>query len=190
MCVDPPETTPTPRPIPTLRPEVKAATTAMTKTASTILLAFTIITLFLFGILRIFDHARVIQMNMEISLVCAHLCLLFSPDPTLSIELCRMFSILIHFFFTTCFVFMFLEALHTYSLVAFVVKKDGLLTKRQNVMMGWGTGLGIVLFVVSMEYKNYGGEYHCWLQIDSSLFVGQYIPIIILVILTLTLIEA
>lgn len=189
-CVDPPPTTPTPRPIPTLQPEVKAATTGLTKTASTILIVFVVITLVLFGVLRIFDNARVIQMNMEISLVLAHLCILFSPEPEWDIELCRIFSILIHLFFTTCFVFMFLEALHTYSLVAFVVKKNGLLTKTQNVLTGWGSGLGIILLIVSKEYKNYGGEYHCWLQMDTTLMIGQYIPIVLLVVLTLTLIEA
>ena len=57
--------------------------------------------------------------------------------------------------------------------------------------MGWGVGVGITLIVVSLEYKNYGGEekknanisaktnpdvsgaYHCWLQMDSTLMLGQ-----------------
>ena len=43
------------------------------------------------------------------------------------------------------------------SLVAFVVKKNGMLTKLQNVAIGWGVGVGITLIVVSLEYKNYGG---------------------------------
>ena len=71
---------------------------------------------------------------------------------------------------------MCLESLHTYrwvpctqqglyfqsqlsSLVAFVVKKNGLLTKLQNIVIGWGVGVGITLVVVSLEYKNYGGQY-------------------------------
>ena len=53
---------------------------------------------------------------------------------------------------------MFLEALYTYSLVAFVVKKDGLLTRGQNVIVGWGTGVGITMVVLSLEWKNYGGR--------------------------------
>ena len=36
-------------------------------------------TLFLFASLRIYDHGRVIQMNMEIALILAHCCLLL-PD--------------------------------------------------------------------------------------------------------------
>ena len=36
-------------------------------------------TLFLFASLRIYDHGRVIQMNMEIALILAHSCLLL-PD--------------------------------------------------------------------------------------------------------------
>lgn len=75
-CDIPRPTTPTPRPIPTLAPGVKTATTAVTKSASTILVVCVLITLFLFGSMRIFDVARVIQMNMEIALVMAHIILL------------------------------------------------------------------------------------------------------------------
>ena len=28
----------------------------------------------------------------------------------------------------------------------------------QNIAMGWGTGIGISLIVVSLEFKNYGGR--------------------------------
>eukprot|EP00090_Calanus_glacialis_P040812 TRINITY_DN7141_c0_g1_i1.p1 TRINITY_DN7141_c0_g1~~TRINITY_DN7141_c0_g1_i1.p1 ORF type:complete len:514 (-),score=67.49 TRINITY_DN7141_c0_g1_i1:139-1680(-) len=188
-CVDPPATTPTPRPIPTMKAAVKAVASGMTKTASTLLIVFVTITLVIFGVLKIFDHGRVIQMNMEIALISAHICLLIEPPPEW-MEICRLFSILIHLFFTTCFVFMCLESLHTYSLVAFVVKKNGLLTKMQNIVIGWGVGLGITLVVVSLEYKNYGGEYHCWLAMDTTLMIGQYVPIVLMVVLTLTLIEA
>ena len=62
-CIIPPPTTPTPRPIPTLPPAVKTATTAVTKTASTLLIIFVGITLFLFASLRVFDDGRVIQVS-------------------------------------------------------------------------------------------------------------------------------
>lgn len=39
-------------------------------------------------------------------------------------------------------------------------------------------------------YDEYGGVYHCWLQMDSALIFGQYIPIITLVILTFAIVEA
>ena len=74
-----------------MKPKVKAITTAVTKSASTLLITFVGITIFLFGSLRIYDNARVIQMNMEIALIGAHVCLLFpnlsdSPDiPMVSI---------------------------------------------------------------------------------------------------------
>ena len=146
-------------------------------------------------------------MNMEMSLISAHLLLLYGGDPEMVI-VCKVVSFLIHLFHVTCFVFMFLEALYTYSLVAFVVKRDGLLTRKQNIAVGWGTGIGITLIVVSLEWKNYGGtihfviiqnkllppphagEYHCWLQMNTTLMIGQYVPIVVLAILTLTLIEA
>ena len=65
-CIVPPPTTPTPRPIPTLAPAVKTATTAVTKTASTLLIIFVGITLFLFATLRIFDDDRVIQVIIRL----------------------------------------------------------------------------------------------------------------------------
>jgi hypothetical protein len=105
-------------------------------------------------------------MNMEIALICAHLCLL-APDMTENVEVCRIISILIQFFFTACFMFMFLEALHVYAIVASVVYKDGMFTKFQNIVLGWGLTLGVVLVCISLEYENYGGGNHCWLRMDT-----------------------
>ena len=96
---------------------------------------FVAITLMLFLFFRIYDIARVIHMNMEIALICAHLCLI-APDMTAEVEICRIISILTHFFFLACFMFMFLEAIHVYAMVASVVHKDGMFTKWQNVSIG------------------------------------------------------
>ena len=99
-------------------------------------------------------------------------------------------SILTHFFFVATFMFMFLESLHTYSLVAYVVKKNGILNRLQNTLVGWGFAIAITSASVGICFDDYGGPYHCWLQIDTKLVFAQLIPIIALVILTLTLIEA
>jgi len=48
---------------------------------------------------------------------------------------------------------MLLESLHVYSIVAFVIKKNGILTKGQNVLIGWGIPLGIIL-VKNIFHKN------------------------------------
>ena len=85
---------------------------------------------------------------------------------------------------------MLLEALHNYSLLAHVVRKDGMLTKLQNVVVGWITSVAIVLIVCSLCYEDYGATYHCWLQVNTKLFYGQLIPIIAIWCVTLTLIEA
>ena len=86
--------------------------------------------------------------------------------------------------------FMFLESLHAYSLVAFVVKKNGMLTKVQNVISGWVLSAAIILLVVSMQFDNYGGDYHCWLKVNTTLVFGQMIPTMVIVIVTLTVLEA
>ena len=57
---------------------VKTATTAVTKSASTLLVIFIACTLALFFKIS-WDTGRVIQMNMEIGLIGAHLCLIV-PD--------------------------------------------------------------------------------------------------------------
>ena len=85
---------------------------------------------------------------------------------------------------------MLLEAIYTYSLVAFVVKRNGLLTKTQNVLSGWMLSIAIILIVASLQFENYGGEYHCWLQVDSPMMFGQIVPTVVLVILIFTVLEA
>ena len=85
---------------------------------------------------------------------------------------------------------MLLEAIHTYSLVAFVVKRNGLLTKTQNVLSGWMLSIAIILIVASLQFENYGGEYHCWLQVDSPMMFGQIVPTVVLVILIFIVLEA
>jgi len=197
-CIVPPPTTPTPRPIPTMAPAVKSVTSGMSKSASTLIIIFLTITLVLFMVFRIFDPSRIIHMCEELSLLCAHLCML----PTLydcqeeepldceSVTPCRVISIAIHYFFTVCFVFMFLEAIYMYGLVASVVKKSGMLATKQNIFIGWGIPAFIILFNMCFEYDSYGGTYHCWLQMDKGLMYGQYVPIITLVVSTFTLIEA
>ena len=37
---------------------------------------------------------------------------------------------------------------------------------------------------------SYGGEYLCWLDMDTSLYLGEYVPIGIMFIVTVVLIEA
>lgn len=188
-CMIPPGTTSTQRPIPTLPPALETVSIVITRTASTVLIIFVGITLFLFFSLRIFDDGRVIQMNMEIALICAHILLLI-PSLHEHVTICRIISILIHFFFTACFMFMFLESLHVYALVAFVVKRRGLFNKWQNVLVGWGVSVGVILTSIAFHYYDYGGEYHCWLQWNTDLAFAQLVPIAVLVVLTFTLIEA
>jgi len=194
QCIVPPPVTPTERPIPTLEPNVKVVTTIVTRTASAVLIGFVGATLFLFASLRIYDHGRVIQMNMEIALILAHCCLLlpdFSDQEAEDIPMfCRLISILVHFFFTATFMFIFLESLYTYSLVAFVVKKNGILSRLQNILIGWGFALAIVAITVGLDFEDYGGEYHCWLQVNKPIVFFVLISTVLLVILTFTAIEA
>ena len=48
----------------------------------------------------------------------------------------------------------------------------------------------IVLMTVGLMYDDYGGSYHCWLQVNKPLVYGQVIVITVIVIFTFTIIEA
>ena len=71
----------------------------------------------------------------------------------LALQICRIISILIHFFFTATFVFMLLEAIHTYSIVAFVVRKNGILSRAQNVLVGWLVSAGTLVSDIGKDFE-------------------------------------
>ena len=131
------------------------------------------------------------------SLLCAHVCMLPTlykceeedPLDCRPVTQCKVMSIAIHYFFTTCFTFMFLEGrspeilshvdayslgIYLYGLVASVIKKNGMLATKQNIVIGWGVPAFIILFNMCFEYENYGGTYHCWLQMDKGIFVLSF----------------
>ena len=58
--------------------------------------------------------------------------------------------------------------IYLYGLVASVIKKNGMLATKQNIVIGWGVPAFIILFNMCFEYENYGGTYHCWLQMDKG----------------------
>ena len=108
------------RPPPTLSPLQKTTATVLTRGASLILIGFLVATLVIFAVAKIWDNSRLIHFNMELSLLLAHCCLL--PVGIEEPWVCKLLSIMIHFFFLVCFTFMFLESLHLYSLVGWVVQ--------------------------------------------------------------------
>ena len=57
-------------------------------------------------------------------------------------------------------------------------------------MVGWSSAFIIILFCMCFEYDNFGGIYHCWLQLDTRLMYGIYVPIIVLVIVTFAFLSA
>ena len=64
------------------------------------------------------------------------------------------------------------------------------MTPARNVLLGWLIPIVILMFNMSFQYQNYGGEYHCWLRMDTGLMYGQFIPIAVMTIISLTIIEA
>ena len=72
----PPPTTPTPRPIPEMEANEKLLADGVTRTACFVLIGCLVFTLLIFAICRIINSGRFIHMNIEISLLFAHVCLL------------------------------------------------------------------------------------------------------------------
>ena len=67
-----------------------------------------------------------------------------------------------------------------YSLVASVVRKDGLLNRKQNTMIGWTCAAIIVVMNLAFHYRDYGSSvsylatgshYHCWLDYQTGILV-------------------
>ena len=58
------------------------------------------------------------------------------------------------------------------------------------MLFGWLIPLIVVMFNLCFEYENYGGDYHCWLQMDTNLIYGQFVPIAFMTIISLAIIEA
>ena len=71
-CIIPELTPPLPPPDPTIPAEIKVIVIATEKSSATILILCLVLTLFLFCIMRVYTIVRVIQMNMEISLILAN----------------------------------------------------------------------------------------------------------------------
>ena len=97
-------------------------------------------------------------MNIEVSLLLAHVCLIIPVDPVDEV-MCRLISICLHFFFTVCFAFFMLEAMFFYSILGNVVRKNGMMSHTGNFVTGWGVGIVVIAFSCSFEYEEYGGEY-------------------------------
>ena len=80
-----------------------------------------------------------------------------------------MHSYIYTFIHSYIHIMLLFPAIYLYGLVASVIKKNGMLATKQNIVIGWGLPAFIILFNMCFEYENYGGTYHCWLQMDKGL---------------------
>ena len=99
-------------------------------------------------------------------------------------------------------------------MVASVVRKDGLLNRKENTLIGWMCAAIIVVMNMAFHFKDYGSSqsyiatgsnYHCWLDYQTGrtksnsmvhmynatgLLYGQMLPLLFLTLTTLVIIEA
>jgi hypothetical protein len=57
------------------------------------------------------------------------------------------------------FAFFTLEAVHAFSLLGHIVKRDGMLGYAGNFFCGWGIGILVIAYSISFEFESYGGDY-------------------------------
>nr|XP_055060130.1 adhesion G protein-coupled receptor E3-like [Misgurnus anguillicaudatus] len=124
---------------------------------------------------------NVARINLCISLLSAHLLFLLTQQFINLIkphkELCAVISGALHFFFLSCFVWMFIEAV----LLFICVKNISQINSRQRSMLNRGflivIGYAIVLFIVGVSAglapQGYGSE-KCWIKQEKG-FIWSFL---------------
>uniref|UniRef100_A0A914VCE9 Uncharacterized protein n=1 Tax=Plectus sambesii TaxID=2011161 RepID=A0A914VCE9_9BILA len=152
------------------------------------------IVLIIFILLLRCSTQRIIHMGQEISLLIAHLIILFARTPTvgdaaafcddqangnpttLSPDLCRFVAVALHFLFTVHFAFLFLEGLNNYAVHTFVVNGRPLFGRFSNICMGILIPAIPVLATVLTHFKTYTRESTCWCNIHAVNFIAEVVP--------------
>ncbi|KAK3095258.1 hypothetical protein FSP39_012277 [Pinctada imbricata] len=95
--------------------------------------------------------------------------------------LCSIVAFVLHYFYTSVFVWMLVEGLHLYSKVVqvFGTEKSRLI---YYCGFGWGVPLILVTISATADWRGYGTQRSCWLSTkDGTIwaFVGPAVAIIV-----------
>uniref|UniRef100_A0A914W5G6 Uncharacterized protein n=1 Tax=Plectus sambesii TaxID=2011161 RepID=A0A914W5G6_9BILA len=166
--------------------------------ASITLLVIVGIVIAIFLFLRDFSLERVLHMGQEISLWLAHLTTLFARTrtildsgafcdetasgnpPKLNDLQCGFVALWLHYIYAVHFLFLFMEALHNYTLYTYVYVVKPMLTRRLYVVVGLLAPLPIVIITAGAFFYDYITEQTCWLNFDSPNFFLELLPVVIL----------
>ncbi|XP_073697991.1 adhesion G protein-coupled receptor E3-like [Garra rufa] len=125
---------------------------------------------------------NVARINICISLLLAHLLFLLTQQFLSAIRhhsqvLCAVISGLLHFFFLSGFVWMFIEAVMLYicvkNLSKISSKKEEVLSSGFLCVIGYLVALVVVCVSVGLVPEGYGSE-HCWIKQDNG-FIWSFL---------------
>uniref|UniRef100_A0A914WTH6 Uncharacterized protein n=1 Tax=Plectus sambesii TaxID=2011161 RepID=A0A914WTH6_9BILA len=147
-------------------------------------------------------------MGEEISLLLAHLIILFARTPTivdaaafcdekasgnplkLGEDQCRFVAIILHYLFLVHFGFLFLEALNNYCVNTYVANGAPLYGRAKSILFGLGFPMIPVAMTAITHFNTYTSDHTCWCNMDQVNFIGEIVPAAMLCVPALVMNEA
>ncbi|EDO49199.1 predicted protein, partial [Nematostella vectensis] len=87
-------------------------------------------------------------------------------------------AVLLHYFYTAAFAWMFVEGVHLYFMVVHVYNTQTLKI-RYYMLFGWGFPFVFVGVSLASGFEGYGTDHACWISIETGLIWAFVVPVII-----------
>ncbi|XP_078343214.1 cadherin EGF LAG seven-pass G-type receptor 1-like [Oculina patagonica] len=128
------------------------------------------------------SNSVTIHKNLILGIFIAELTFLVGINRTEDQRICKLIAIVLHYFFSASFSWMFVEGLHMYRRLR---EKRNIDTGKMSFyyFMGWGCPAIVVGISAGLASEGYGNERFCWMSTDGTLIWTFTIPIIIVVAL-------
>ncbi|KAJ7355115.1 hypothetical protein OS493_027904 [Desmophyllum pertusum] len=126
------------------------------------------------------SNSITIHKNLIVAIFIAELTFLVGINRTQDQRICQLVAIVLHYFFSASFSWMFVEGLHMYRRLR--EKRNIDLGKMSfYYFMGWGCPAIVVGISAGLANEGYGNPSFCWMSTDGTLIWTFTIPIIIVV---------
>uniref|UniRef100_A0ABM0MCP0 Probable G-protein coupled receptor 133-like n=1 Tax=Saccoglossus kowalevskii TaxID=10224 RepID=A0ABM0MCP0_SACKO len=140
-----------------------------------------VMTLGCYTYLRLWKSQRIIlHANLAASLAIAQTIYLVGIEAEPA-SLCKVVAVALHYFFTSSFVWMFIEGANLYVKSIFVFAKE--IPTAALAGVGWGVPLLIVAISLAIRFDGYGSNGICWLSYDNGLIWAFAGPVILVILI-------
>ena len=133
---------------------------------------------------------RCINMSQEISLLGAHLLIMTSKDNYGNWIACTAVALALHYFYAVHFSFLVLEAIQAYAVLTSVALGQGFLTRRVNLVIGWGFPFLLVGTTAVFFHSHYVTRVQCVLDLTGNAATVVLWPLLSIIVFALILTEA